>query len=183
MQANELVDLYLALFQNDTQLLDVRPPVEFSKGAFPNAVNFPLLDDEARRKVGLCYKQHGQDAAIDLGNELVCGDLKQRRLLLWQSYFENNPDAYLYCFRGDLRSRTVQSWLKQTGHDIPLIPGGYKAMRRFLVDQIESHVAHRPIVVIGGKTGVGKTIAVHRLKMALIWRASLSIVALASVRV
>ena len=56
MQSVELVDLYLALFQNDMPLLDVRAPMEFSKGAFPNTVSSPLLDDGVRRKVGLYYK-------------------------------------------------------------------------------------------------------------------------------
>ncbi|HCQ35909.1 MAG TPA: tRNA 2-selenouridine(34) synthase MnmH, partial [Alcanivorax sp.] len=54
-------------------LLDVRAPVEFAKGAFPTASNLPLLDDNERHRVGIRYKQQGQQAAIDLGNELVSG--------------------------------------------------------------------------------------------------------------
>ena len=64
---------YAGLFLGDTPLLDVRAPVEFAKGAFPTASNLPLLDDNERHRVGIRYKQQGQQAAIDLGNELVSG--------------------------------------------------------------------------------------------------------------
>ena len=56
------------LFVCDIPLLDVRAPVEFQKGAFPNAINAPILDDLQRTQVGLCYKQQGQDQAIELGH-------------------------------------------------------------------------------------------------------------------
>ncbi len=39
---------FAELFQQDTPLLDVRAPIEFSAGAFPGAVNVPLLDDHQR---------------------------------------------------------------------------------------------------------------------------------------
>ena len=39
-------DDYLSIFLSDTPLMDVRAPVEFSKGSFPQASNVPLLDDE-----------------------------------------------------------------------------------------------------------------------------------------
>ncbi|XOT95749.1 tRNA 2-selenouridine(34) synthase MnmH, partial [Alcaligenes pakistanensis] len=64
---------YRDLFLNDVPLMDVRAPIEFSKGAFPGALNLPLMNDEERHQVGICYKQHGQDAAIALGNKLVSG--------------------------------------------------------------------------------------------------------------
>ena len=40
-------DDYFDLFVNDVPLMDVRAPVEFTKGAFPCAANIPLLDDFA----------------------------------------------------------------------------------------------------------------------------------------
>ncbi len=64
---------YRELFLDDIPLMDVRAPVEYHKGAFPNTVNRPLMNDIERQKVGTSYKQHGQQAAIALGHELVCG--------------------------------------------------------------------------------------------------------------
>ena len=42
--------------------MDTRSPGEFAEGAFPHTVNLPLMDDEQRAQVGLCYKQQGQQA-------------------------------------------------------------------------------------------------------------------------
>ncbi|KAG1694753.1 Selenide, water dikinase [Nymphon striatum] len=52
------------IFINDIPLLDVRAPVEFNHGAFPNSVNIPLMDDDQREAVGIRYKEQGQDSAI-----------------------------------------------------------------------------------------------------------------------
>ncbi len=148
---------YLSLFLNDTPLMDVRAPVEFSKGSFPQAVNAPLMNDEERHRVGLCYKQKGQDAAIELGHQLVCGDIKADRMAAWTRFVLCNPEGYLFCFRGGLRSRLSQQWLAEAGLDYPLVKGGYKALRRFLLDQLETQIESADFVVISGRTGSGKT--------------------------
>jgi tRNA 2-selenouridine synthase len=74
------------LFLSDVPLLDVRAPVEFERGAFPGAVNLPLMDDDERHRVGLCYKEQGQDAAIVLGHQLVSGDRKAQRIAAWARF-------------------------------------------------------------------------------------------------
>ena len=145
---------YASLFLNDTPLMDVRAPVEFAKGAFPQAVNRPLMNDSEREQVGIRYKQAGQDAAIALGHKLVAGETKQQRLAQWLAFARQHPEGYLYCFRGGLRSRTVQNWLRGAGCDYPLVRGGYKAMRRFLLQELEKPA---PMLRLAGETGTGKT--------------------------
>lgn len=146
------------LFLNDVPLLDVRAPAEFAEGAFPFAENHPLIDDEERHEIGIAYKEDGQDQAIELGETLVSGELKQKRIERWRDFLERHPNAVLYCFRGGMRSRTSQRWLlEETGIHRPRVRGGYKAMRRFLIDEIERNSAICTPVVIGGRTGVGKT--------------------------
>lgn len=154
---------YATIFSTACPLLDVRAPAEFQKGAFPDAVSIPLLDDDERIQVGICYKQKGEQAAIALGNRLVSGPVKQRRIDAWRSFAEQHPNGYLYCFRGGLRSQTVQSWLKEAGVDIPLVEGGYKAMRRFLMEETERLCAKRSFIIIGGRTGSGKTNVLNQL--------------------
>jgi tRNA 2-selenouridine synthase len=152
------------IFLNDLPMMDARAPAEFDKGAFPGAVNLPLMDDLERQKVGTCYKQHGQQAAIELGHRLVCGEIKAERLAAWAAFARANPNGYLYCFRGGLRSQLVQQWLRdEAGIDYPRVTGGYKAMRSFLLDTIESAVEECDFVLIGGMTGTGKTEVVARL--------------------
>lgn len=148
---------YHQLFLQDTPLLDVRAPVEFSRGAFASATNIPLLDDRQRELVGICYKKSGEAAAIALGLELASDEIREQRLLAWLDFCRRNPDGYLYCFRGGLRSRTTQQWIREQGVDYPLVQGGYKAMRRYLIDELESNLQRLPMVCVSGLTGVGKT--------------------------
>ena len=148
---------FLRLFAEDRVLVDTRAPIEFEKGSFPTAVNLPLMNNVEREQVGICYAEQGQEAAIALGQELVSGDVKAERLSSWIQAFERSPTAALFCFRGGLRSQTTQSWLKECGIDVPLIEGGYKALRRFLIDGLESALRDLNIVVVAGRTGVAKT--------------------------
>ena len=62
---------YRDILVGELPLMDVRAPVEFERGAFPNAVNLPLLEDGEREQVGIRYKQSGPAAAVELGHLLV----------------------------------------------------------------------------------------------------------------
>lgn len=154
---------YRSLFLSGTRLLDVRAPVEYEKGAFPGSVNLPLMTDEERHLVGIRYKEHGQQSAIELGAQLVTPELRKVRVKAWTAFFEQNPDAALYCFRGGLRSRITQQWLKEAGVDIPLISGGYKALRSYLIDLLDSLCTSINLTLIGGRTGNGKTLLIKQL--------------------
>ena len=148
---------YRDIFLNDLPMMDMRAPVEFTKGAFPNAISLPLMTDIERQKVGTCYKQKGQQAAIELGHQLVSGKVKAERVEAWAAFARANPNGYLYCFRGGLRSQIVQQWLADAGIDYPRVIGGYKAMRTFLIETLDSAVAECDFVIVGGMTGTGKT--------------------------
>ncbi|MBV2133056.1 tRNA 2-selenouridine(34) synthase MnmH [Pseudomonas sp. MAP12] len=159
---------YREIFLNDLPLMDVRAPVEYTKGAFPHTVNLPLMNDIERQKVGTCYKQHGQDAAIELGHQLVRGQVKAERIEAWAAFARANPDGYLYCFRGGLRSQITQQWLKdEAGIEYPRVIGGYKALRNFLIDTTEAAVAECDFVIVGGLTGTGKTEVLAQLDNAV----------------
>lgn len=146
------------LFLSGVPLLDVRAPVEFDRGAFPTAVNIPLMNDQEREQVGLRYKEEGQQAAIALGTRLVSGDIKRGRIQAWADFARANPQGYLYCFRGGLRSQITQQWLKEeAGIDYPRVAGGYKAMRTYLADAIRAAAALPGHLILGGLTGSGKT--------------------------
>jgi len=160
-------DHYRELFLNDVPLMDMRAPVEFNKGAFPCSENIPLLDDKQREAVGTCYKENGQDAAIELGWQLATPDIREQRIRAWQNFIRRHPQGYLYCFRGGLRSRLSQQLVSEAGTAYPLIKGGYKAMRRFLIDELDQNCESMPLTLVSGRTGSGKTLVIHELAHAL----------------
>jgi len=165
--ATDITD-YRDIFLNDRPMMDTRAPIEFSKGAFPGVINLPLMTDDERQRVGTCYKQQGQQAAIVLGHELVSGAIKAERIEQWARFAQAHPDGYLYCFRGGLRSQIVQQWLKtEAGIEYPRVGGGYKAMRSFLLDTVERATAECDFVLLGGMTGAGKTEVLGQLRNAL----------------
>jgi tRNA 2-selenouridine synthase len=156
-------DDFVALFTQDVALLDVRAPLEFEQGAFPGATNLPLMNDQERHQVGLRYKQVNQEAAIELGHELVSGDIKATRVAQWKTFAQTHPEGYLYCFRGGLRSRISQAWLAEAGIEYPRIVGGYKAMRTFLLESLAKHIELSDFVLVSGLTGSGKTEVIQAL--------------------
>lgn len=175
MTADAMTD-FRPLFLNDTPLMDVRAPVEFTQGAFPQAHNHPLMTDTEREAVGTRYKAAGQEAAIALGHELVNGEVKAQRVAAWRAFFEQYPNGVFYCFRGGLRSRVTQQWLQEASIDRPFVAGGYKAMRRFLLDQLHERVREGQVQILSGPTGSGKTEVIHA------WPRSLDLEGLANHR-
>ncbi|MGL4746151.1 MAG: tRNA 2-selenouridine(34) synthase MnmH [Shewanella sp.] len=148
---------YRDIFVAGQPLIDLRAPIEFNRGAFPPSVNLPLMVDKEREKVGTCYKQQGQQAAIALGHSLVHGAVKQQRIDAWLGFLAAQPEAYLYCFRGGLRSQLTQQWLKEAGAAVPYVQGGYKGMRQYLMGVIETAPSQQPLLSLSGMTGSGKT--------------------------
>lgn len=141
-------------------LVDVRAPVEYQDGHIPGAVNLPLLFDTERQQVGTVYKQQGPEAAIRLGTQLISGETKAQRVSEWKNFFSRHPQALLYCFRGGLRSQTVQAWLREEGVNVTLLEGGYKAARQFFLRELEAF-SEAGFLLVSGPTGSGKT---HLLK-------------------
>ncbi|MCW8826136.1 MAG: tRNA 2-selenouridine(34) synthase MnmH [Gammaproteobacteria bacterium] len=158
------IDDFRSLILNNTPLLDVRAPVEFSQGSLPGVENQPFINDEERHEIGIRYAELGQDAAIDLGHELVQGEIKDQRVAKWLSFAEAHPEGALFCWRGGMRSKFSQQWLfDSTGIRYPRIKGGYKALRTFLLNELEASADEIDLVVIGGRTGVGKTLFLNSL--------------------
>lgn len=150
------------LLLRGTPFIDVRAPIEFAQGALPGAVNLPIMNDEERARVGTTYKQRGPEAAIQLGHKLVSGAVKEARVEAWTAQVSACPDAVLYCFRGGLRSQTAQSWLREAGVERPLVVGGYKAGRTYLISVLQQFAETQDVVVVSGPTGSAKTALVKR---------------------
>ena len=163
----ELYEDFREIVLHNRPLLDVRAPVEFEKGAFLNSRNIPILNDQERHLIGIRYKNNGNEAAVALGKELIDGTPRQERTQAWKDFMHKNPDAYLYCFRGGQRSRIAQEWLGEVGLVVPRLKGGYKAFRAYLMQESERIIKSMKISIIGGRTGGGKTILLHKLENSI----------------
>lgn len=148
-----MIDAFLA---GDSPLLDVRSPGEYAKGHIPGALSFPLLSDDERAAVGTLYKVSGRDAAVLAGLDLVAKklpDFARRAIHLAQSG-GGGGSVRIYCFRGGMRSASMAWLLNLVGVPAKLLEGGYKAFRSWTLAQ---HSVERPLAVLGGLTGSGKT--------------------------
>jgi tRNA 2-selenouridine synthase len=161
-----LTDDFRRIALEERPLIDVRASVEFLKGAFPTSTNLPLMNDEERHLIGIRYKEQGNASAVELGKELV-GPVKQERVKAWADFVNAHPDAYLYCFRGGQRSQISQAWLNEAGLTIPRLKGGYKAFRGFLMQESEDISQQSDTLIIGGRTGSGKTLLIHQLENSI----------------
>ncbi len=139
----------------DQALIDVRSETEFEQSGVPGFVSLPLLYQEERRQVGLCYKTHGQAAALTLGHQLV-DPYRPQRVASWMEQIANSKSrkGLVMCWRGGLRSQIATQWIQEAGGDASQWEGGYKQLRQQLLGILNEPP---PLLVLGGGTGSGKT--------------------------
>lgn len=135
----------------------MRAPIEFAEGHLPGAQNLPLLTNPERHQIGIVYKNEGSPAAVELGYKLVADEIKNQRIHAWHEQATRFPDSAIYCFRGGMRSHISQQWLKEAGISLPLLSGGYKSARQFLMQETEALATRARFLTIAGFTGSGKT--------------------------
>ena len=155
----------LVLIANGSSSIDVRAPVEFRRGALPFSTNLPILNDEQRAEVGLRYKLEGPEGARRLGYQLISGNLREERISAWLNHLAREPAALLYCARGGQRSQIAADWIHDAGYQVQRIEGGFKSMRSQLLPLLAPD--SKDIVVLGGSTGVGKTVVVQNDENAI----------------
>jgi len=165
---NEFYDDFKKIVLEDIPLIDVRSPKEYKNGSIPNAVNLPLMNNEERHKVGLCYSEKGHDAAVELGHKLVSGKLKEKRIEKWAKFIEKNPTSILFCARGGLRSEISQKWIyNHTNKKVPRLKGGFKAFRNYFIENIKPENIDLDFITLSGYTGSGKTILLNKLNNSI----------------
>lgn len=145
------------LVLEEIPIVDVRAPVEFEVGYLPHSVNIPILENPEREAVGTTYKKKGREAALALGHELVAGATKEARIGRWAEALSRHPESVITCWRGGLRSQLAQQWSAERGVERARLRGGYKAFRNFLLQSLSEVLSRRPVLVVGGVTGSGKS--------------------------
>lgn len=143
-------------------ILDVRTPAEYAFGHIPGARNLPLFSDEERAIVGTLYKQVSPHEAFLKGLDFAGARMRQ----YVESALALAPEkkVAIHCWRGGQRSSSMAWLLATAGFDVSLLRGGYKAYRRFILAELDARPQR--LIIIGGKTGTGKTKILHALRDA-----------------
>lgn len=154
------VEQYLNL--DKAVAVDVRSPIEHLDGSIPGALNLPLFSDDERAEIGTIYKQKGQDEAKWKAMEIVSPKIpllmNEMKNLIYNGY-----TPVIHCWRGGMRSKAVSTFMEFSGLPALRLTGGYKAYRQHILTRINELLPNQAIV-LHGKTGVGKTEILHRLK-------------------
>ena len=140
-------------------VLDVRSPGEFTQGHIPGALSFPLFSDAERAQVGTTYKQVGKEEAMELGLEIV--GPKMANFVKEAKKLAPERRLAVHCWRGGQRSGSMAWLFRQAGFDVVTLVGGYKAYRNFVLEGFQN--TPLKLVVLGGRTGSGKTKILHEL--------------------
>lgn len=137
----------------DSLILDVRSPSEYEQGHIPGAESFPLFSDAERAKVGTLYVQNSREEAIDQGLKYV--GPRMASLVREARNRAAGRDIGLYCWRGGMRSESVEWLLSVSGLRTFRLQGGYKAYRQHFPDLVKQQPWR--FIILGGYTGSGKT--------------------------
>jgi tRNA 2-selenouridine synthase len=152
-------------FRKFDAIIDARSPAEYAEDHIPGAISAPVLDDAERAQVGTLYKQVSPFDAKKLGAALVAKNVSQHI----EQRFKDNPKTWhplVYCWRGGKRSGAMAHILREIGWNADTLEGGYKAYRRWVVQQLETLPERFELRVIHGPTGSGKSRLLHALRRA-----------------
>ncbi|WP_374275375.1 tRNA 2-selenouridine(34) synthase MnmH [Brevundimonas sp.] len=143
-------------------IIDVRSPAEFAEDHLPGAINLPVLDDVERAEVGTEYVQGSKFRARRRGAALVAANIARHL----EDALADRPAHFqplIHCWRGGQRSHAMATILDQVGWPVTVLDGGYRTWRRSVVAALyDVPLGHR-LVLIDGRTGVGKTALLARL--------------------
>lgn len=142
-------------------VVDVRAPLEFRQGHIPGAVNIPLFDDNERKVVGTAYKKENKEAAMYAGLEFA-GKKLVKLAKQGERAAGKNKTLLVHCWRGGMRSKSMVWLLETMGLTCYLLEGGYKSYRSYAREVLATPLN---LLVIGGRTGSGKTAILHHLSL------------------
>jgi tRNA 2-selenouridine synthase len=137
-------------------IIDVRSPSEFAEDHIPGAINLPVLDDIERAEVGTIYVQDSRFRARRIGAALVARNVARHL----ETALADKPGGFrplVYCWRGGQRSGAMATILAQVGWRTSVLAGGYKTYRRQVQVRLYEEAAALKLVLLGGRTGSGKT--------------------------
>src|SRR6267142_1635206 len=152
-------------FKDFDAIIDARTPAEFALDHIPGAVSAPVLDDAQRAEVGTLYKRVSPFEAKKLGGALVAQNVARHIDTLFKDR-DRGWKPLIYCWRGGKRSGAMAHILREIGWDARTLEGGYRAYRRWVVEQLATLPGEIDTIVVHGPTGSGKSRFLGALRKA-----------------
>jgi tRNA 2-selenouridine synthase len=146
-------------------ILDARSPSEFAQDHLPGARSLPVLSDAERAYIGTIHKQQSPFEARRQGAVLVSRNIAHHL----ESHLAGMPKSWrplVYCWRGGKRSGAFAHVLREVGWDAHTLEGGYRAYRRWIVEQLARIPGELRLRVVHGATGSGKSRLLRALSRA-----------------
>src|SRR5690606_39195657 len=140
-------------------VIDARSEGEFDQSHIPGSINIPILTNSERIIIGTLYKEKGSEEATLKGFELVGPRFHQIQKEALAQFPQKK--IIVYCWRGGMRSQILSWLLSMVGFEVYRLQGGYKVYRGFTFSEVRRQ---RKLIVLGGKTGVGKTVLLKKLQ-------------------
>ena len=144
--------------RNIHPILDARSEGEFAQSHILGAINLPILNNKDRKVVGTIYKQEGSENAVLKGFELV--GPRFHEIIKEAISLVPSRKVIVYCWRGGMRSQILSWLLSMAGFEVHRLHGGYKVYRGYTFQLVRSDFK---LLVLGGKTGTGKTVILKHL--------------------
>lgn len=145
-------------------VIDVRSPAEYQHAHIPGALSMPIFDNEERKVIGTAYKQESREKAIKIGLDAFGRDLVKIVEEVEKIFAERkntSREIGVHCWRGGMRSAAIAWLLDLYGFKVYLLAGGYKAYRKWALQQFEKPYN---LLVVGGYSGSDKTGILHELE-------------------
>ena len=157
------IEEFIKLAQSQP-VIDVRSPAEYQHAHIPGALSMPIFDNEERKVIGTAYKQESREKAIKIGLDAFGRDLVKIVEDVEKIFTERKSasrEIGVHCWRGGMRSAAIAWLLDLYGFKVYLLAGGYKAYRKWALEQFEKPY---DLLVVGGYSGSDKTGILHELE-------------------
>ncbi len=140
----------------DLIFIDVRSPSEYSYSTIPGAINLPIFSDQERKDIGITYKAN-KEIAYEKG--LLIGSNKLSDIYKYIKSLDNRNKCkvIVFCSRGGMRSKSIVVNLNLLNINTFQLVGGYKAYRKYILQNLEKLNRSLKYITLHGNTGVGKT--------------------------
>ena len=145
-------------------VIDARSQREYAEDHLPCAVNLPVVDDAEYAEVGTTHRSDKHRAYL-IGVSYALKNMSRSIEDLLARY-PKDARMLVYCFRGGKRSKLWFDALSTIGYRVDRLPGGWKAYRAWVRDQLAQLPDRFRYHVLCGPTGCGKTRLLNALAEA-----------------